>query len=307
VIPVINIDGAYTRNGLREVADAVTRACADIGFFQIVGFRVHPASFDRVYRTFGEFFTMSTESKIRFKTPLNHLRGYSSFSMSKSAYQECFQASAVETVQDALSLGLDARLSRAFEDIHWPSIAGMRESAMQLFQAERELAELLMSLFAQGLGLAPNHFARRFRPDGSSLACRNYVGTMASGDEEVLPEHTDSGGITLLHQRGNYDGLEIRLFDGSTTKIPVRSDALVVNIGNLLNRWTNGKLKATAHRVVSPWVQGQSRQSIAMFHAPAVSQEIRPDPELVGPEGPRFEPVQMYDLMLPFWDRAAVA
>jgi isopenicillin N synthase-like dioxygenase len=307
MIPIINIDGAFTGHRVQDVADAVTSACANIGFFQITGFRIDMRMFDRVYERFGEFFATSSENKIRFKTPSNHLRGFSSFSMSSSAYQECFQTSAVETMQDALALGLDAHLSRAFEDIRWPDIPGMRESATELFEAERQVAELVMSLFARGLGLEADHFAGRFSPDGSSFACRNYVGTVSSGDEEVLPEHTDSGGITLLHQRGNYDGLEIRLFDGSTTKIPVRSDALVVNIGNLLNRWTNGKLKATPHRVVSPWLKGQSRQSIAMFHAPAVSQEIRPEPKLVGPEGPQFESVQLYALMLPFWERAAVA
>lgn len=307
MVPVIDIDGAYTGINIQQLSDAVTKACAEVGFFQITGFRIDLGLFDKVYETFGEFFLTPRDNKLSFKTPSNHLRGYSSYSSSDSAYQECFQTNAIEKMQDALSLGLDPHLSEAFEDIRWPGISGMRESAMALFKAEREVADLIMTLFARGLGLAPDHFAGRFTPDGSSFACRNYVGTLPIGDEVVLPEHTDSGGITLLHQRGNYDGLQIRQFDGSMARVPVRPDALVVNIGDLLHRWTNGRLKATSHSVVSPWFEGQSRQSIAMFHAPAVSQEIRPEPELVGPEGSMFEPIQLYDLMLPFWERAALA
>jgi isopenicillin N synthase-like dioxygenase len=304
MIPVIDIKGAYTGEGVSEIADAVTSACAEIGFFQITGFKIDFALFDRVYETYGQFFRMPEPFKRQFVRS-NRLRGYGAFSSSKSAMQECFATSSIETLKDALALGISPDLSRAFEDISWPSVPGMRDSAYDLFAAEQELANLLMSLFARGLGLNSNYFKRSFEPDGSSFAVRNYAGTVARGDEEVLPEHCDSGGITVLHQRGNYEGLEVRLSDGSMVKVPVRSDALVINIGNLLNRWTNGKLKATSHRVVSPWRAGQSRQSIALFHAPAVFQEIAPVPELVGPEGPLFEPVQLFDLMIPFWERAA--
>jgi isopenicillin N synthase-like dioxygenase len=79
--------------------------------------------------------------------------------------------------------------------------------------------------------------------------------------------------------------------------VPVVDDALVVNTGDLMARWTNDRYPATPHAVVDGPV-GVGRSSIAIHYLPGVDTVIEPLPGTVTDDGPRYAPVSMYD-----WDR----
>jgi isopenicillin N synthase-like dioxygenase len=114
--------------------------------------------------------------------------------------------------------------------------------------------------------------------------------------ERILTRpHADSGVLTILHQQGSYQGLQVLARDGSWVDVPVLPEAFVINIGNLMHRWTNGVWPATMHRVVASGDPEASRASIVTFYLPAVDTVIAPLPTMVGPDGPVFEPVMQYD------------
>jgi isopenicillin N synthase-like dioxygenase len=95
--------------------------------------------------------------------------------------------------------------------------------------------------------------------------------------------HTDFGFITLLAQHG-VGGLQARHADGDFVDVPVIDDALAVNFGTLLQRWTGGRIKATEHRVLS---SGEERFSTPFFHEPSPDAVIAPLPI---PGAETFEP-----------------
>jgi isopenicillin N synthase-like dioxygenase len=298
VIPVIDISDAFEGRNLDLIAADVTEACSSIGFFQITGFPIATKMFSDAHEAYREFFARDKQYKSQYVLPGSQYQGYKSYG---GSLREGFQVGSIETAADARALGIDDAFSSLMHDIKWPDIAGFRSTVKALFSAELEVANLMMSLFARGMGLAPEHFASSYIPDGSNFGAQYYRGR-ASGDVEAsedalaLREHSDTGGITILHQRGDYEGLQIRLVTGDLVSVPVRSDALVVNVGDLLTRWTNGRLRSTPHCVSMP-AFGQSRQSIALFHQPAINAEIKPTPELVGAGVALFEPATLNDLL----------
>jgi isopenicillin N synthase-like dioxygenase len=182
---------------------------------------------------------------------------------------------------------------------------GFRATWRRYAEATRELARTLMSLFAQALQLPADHFAAPFAKDVTLFSANFYPPQPARADHEdvLLVPHADSGGLTVLHQRGDYEGLQIRGLDGEWITVPLRDDAFVINIGHLLSRWTNGRYPATVHRVVAGPTPANQRQSIAMFFLPSVDTVVAPVPTRVGADGPRFEPVTAYDWQRQFMEK----
>ena len=97
--------------------------------------------------------------------------------------------------------------------------------------------------------------------------------------------HTDSGFLTLLAQDG-VAGLQVRAADGQWLEVPPRDDALVVNFGQVLERWSGGRIRATEHRVLGA---GEERHAIAFFYEARADAEIRPTP------------LDAPDAFAPFW------
>ena len=102
--------------------------------------------------------------------------------------------------------------------------------------------------------------------------------------------HVDTGCMTLLAQDG-VDGLQARAADGRWLDVPPEADAVVVNFGALLARWTGGRIRATEHRVLG---SDRERVSIPFFYEPRVDATIAPLP-LAG--GPAFEPFLFGDYL----------
>jgi len=107
-------------------------------------------------------------------------------------------------------------------------------------------------------------------------------------------EHADSGFVTLLAQDG-VEGLQAMNLAGEWIDVPPADGTLAVNFGQLLERWTAGRVKATRHRVVS---RGRERFSIPFFYEPRIDAEIAPLP-LAGAAA--FEPFLYGDYL---WDAA---
>ena len=161
------------------------------------------------------------------------------------------------------------------------------------------VACVLMQSMARSLGLEEVFFDDAFRHGLSTLRLLRYpLRTVedlnACMDPELWVErggarlhvvgaaHTDSGFMTLLAQ-DEVPGLQARAADGEWVDVPPRENSCVVNFGQVLQAWSAGRIKATAHRVLG---SAQERYSIPFFYEARADAEIAPLPQ----QAQRFEP-----------------
>ncbi len=140
-----------------------------------------------------------------------------------------------------------------------------------------DLARRLMRAMAAALGLPEEHFEPFLRAPLSALRALHYPATPAG----VLPgqqragAHTDYGSLTILLPQPGSRGLEIRAPSGAWEEVTAPPGCFVVNIGDLMARWTADRWVSTLHRVLA--IPGQpARRSLAFFHQPDWEAEIAP-------------------------------
>jgi isopenicillin N synthase-like dioxygenase len=160
-----------------------------------------------------------------------------------------------------------------------------------------DLAARLMTVFAAALSLPERYFARFIDAPISALRALNYPEQLRPPKPGQLRAgaHTDYGSLTILLPEEGSKGLEIAGRDGSWIAVPPIPGAFVINLGDLMQRWTNDRWVSTLHRVVNPSPQDGGmarRQSLAFFHQPNWAAEIVClDACLGAGEKPKYEPV----------------
>ncbi|MGF1625797.1 MAG: isopenicillin N synthase family dioxygenase, partial [Alphaproteobacteria bacterium] len=280
-IPLIDLDH-FDRAGEAAVARAVGDACARVGFFAITNFAVPQSVLDDAWAAARGFFDLPLDERLAAKVPYaGYPYGYCPFKAETLAYSlgEETPADLKESYSCAFTQAPRGPLADPDEAFaHSPNIwparpAGFAEAMRGYYEAMSVLAARLMRLFAIALDLPPGHFAPMIDRHVSGLRILNYP------EQAVPPEpgqiragaHTDYGSLTILRQEAAPGGLQVLGPDGGWLDVPAHPDSLVVNLGDLMQRWTNDRWRSTLHRVVNPPpdAQGRSRrQSIAFFHQP---------------------------------------
>ncbi|MBS0578253.1 MAG: isopenicillin N synthase family oxygenase [Proteobacteria bacterium] len=167
-------------------------------------------------------------------------------------------------------------------------LPGWRQAVSAYYLAMERVAGVLMRSIARGLGRGEDTFDAAFHRGLSTLRLLRYplrsAAELASckdpqlwvdDDRHVVgAAHTDSGFMTLLAQDG-VPGLQARAADGSWTEVPPIEDSLVVNFGHVLEAWSDGRIRATEHRVLG---SGQVRHSVPFFYEARAEAEIGPLP-----------------------------
>ena len=180
----------------------------------------------------------------------------------------------------------------------WPQKPeGFAEAWRVYYAAMEDLAARLMRVFALALKLPEDHFAQFIDAPVSALRALNYPEqrTAPKSGQLRAGAHTDYGSLTILLPQANSKGLEIQMPDGRWTPVPRAPGAFVINIGDLMARWTNDRWVSTLHRVANPSPEDgglSRRQSLAFFHQPNWSAEIACLDACLGPgEKPKYAPV----------------
>lgn len=187
-------------------------------------------------------------------------------------------------------------------------LPGWRAAVARYYLGMEVLAQALARSLARGLGVPERVFDPLFAGGGLSTLRlirypprppESFAGAPSADTwvehggrrrHTVGVAHVDTGCMTLLAQDG-VDGLQARAADGTWLDVPPAADAVVVNFGALLERWTGGRIRATEHRVLG---SDRERCSIPFFYEPRVDAMIAPLP-LAG--GPTFEPFQFGDYL----------
>jgi len=307
MIPVIDISDALDGPATTSIVGAIRAAIQEVGFFQVVGHGVPQDTIAQVYAACDVLMNLPPEVKEQWTHP-HPFRGWERRPSTGVETGQRLQVCGIGSPEEAIARGIPADLADYFQTNVWPDVPGLRPALEGLMDAQKRVGETVMSLFACSLDLEPDFFASCFTNQVSTFAINYYRGGVRSDDRELaLGEHKDSGTLTVLHQRGEYEGLQVRMPDDSLVGVPVRPDAFVINVGELMERWTNDRFRATRHRVLLPESEGAMRTSLTLFQGPAIDTVIAPLPGCVGGEGAHYEPVTPYDWEARYFEQNGLA
>ncbi len=155
----------------------------------------------------------------------------------------------------------------------WPEDdPAFRNTVLAYYEESVNAAKIILSAMEQALSLAPGTFVDTHGQYTSMLRLLHYPPLPADGpakDQIRAGAHTDFGSITLLSQHGE-GGLEVRNKQGEWLMAPAIKDAMIINTGDCMQRWTNDVFRSTGHRVALPAGADATtaRYSIAFFCSP---------------------------------------
>jgi len=294
-IPVVDVAGLLDGTDTVEVANALRHAAETVGFLYVAG---HGVPDDLVAAMFAEsraFFDRPLDEKmaVHIKNSPVH-RGY--FPLFEENTDPALTADLKEGFDIGRDLGPDAPEVQRGLPLHgpnqWPENAiGFRTTAERYFAAMRDLASSLMRAIALALDLRPDWFADKTDRPLAQVRLLHYPPQTGHVESQTMGcgAHTDYGCLTILAQDPN-GGLQVRNTAGEWIAAPPIPGAFVVNIGDQLARWTNGRFQATPHRVIN--ASGRERYSIPFFFDPNWDAEIACLPNCLEPGAtPRFPPV----------------
>ena len=171
--------------------------------------------------------------------------------------------------------GADA-LAFCYRPTPWPDVPGFRDAWSAYYRAMEDLAARVMRAMAEALGLDRGHFDPMIGAPVSALRALHYpaTGEAAEPGQERAGAHSDYGSLTVLLPGSGARGLEIER-GGRWTEVTAPPGTFVVNIGDLMARWTSDRWVSTLHRVAFRPHQ-PARESLAFFHQPDWDAEIVP-------------------------------
>ena len=270
----------------RALGARIDAICRATGFLAVSGHGVPRATIEAAWAKAAAFFSLPREQKEAAKAPYpGYPYGYlapDTESLARSRglaappdKKESFNggpARAPAGLADPEALGF------CFAPTIWPEAPeGFREAWTAYYSEMEDLSARIMRAFAVALNLPDNFFSPFIDAPVSALRALNYPalsdppapGQMRAG------AHTDYGSLTILLPEAGSRGLEILAPDGRWIEVHPHPGAFIVNLGDLMARWTNDRWTSTLHRVAIP-ADGAAarRQSLAFFHQPNWDAEI---------------------------------
>jgi len=285
-VPVIDISAARP-----QVVEEVGRACREIGFLTVVGHGVREELVAATAATARSFFDLPDEEKrtLAEGDPVPGLPAY------RPLRSERLAASLGRATPGDLKESLD--WGPVVPGYGWPERPPeLRALFADYHAAVSGLGERLRRLFALALGLDEDWFEDKFRDHSSSIRVINYPAPEDDPEPGQLRAgaHTDYGCMTILRTEDAPGGLQVQNRAGDWLDVHAVPGSFVVNLGDMMARWTNDQWPATLHRVVVPPADrraGSRRQTIVFFHDPRADAVIECIP---GCGEPRYEPVTAF-------------
>lgn len=293
-IPSLDLADFYggDKRKKEEFVQALGDAYNNIGFVAIRNHFLTAEMQDRIYKSIIRFFALPDDVKRKYeRSELAGQRGYT------GKGKEHAKGRNTGDLKEFYHVGQEL----APEELHkedypanvWPDeIPDFRENTVGVFRALEKTGHHILNAIAIGLGLEENFFENKVRNGNSILRPIHYYPIenpdQVPSDAVRAAEHGDINLITLL-MGASAEGLQVLRRDGKWIPITALPDQLVVNVGDMLERLTNGKLKSTIHRVVNPprAQMNTPRYSIPFFMHPRSEMSLAALPQCVGKENPK--------------------
>ncbi|MCX7362353.1 MAG: hypothetical protein NTV97_10885 [Alphaproteobacteria bacterium] len=297
-IPVVDISALYGNDAAakKAVAARIGAACDEIGFFYVVNHNVPVATIDRAVAVADRFFAQPESEKLKVKSDKNN-RGYREVG-------DVVHANGKPSARDNFDLGFPVAAddpevlagTPLYAPNKWPDTPGF-QAAFEAYYAETfTLGMKILEGFALYLGKEEDFFVRHFDKPVADMVINHYLGARGLHiSDQASGPHTDHGIVTILWQ-DNLGGLEVMGKDGKWIGVTPLRGSYVINIGELMKRWTNGRFKATVHRVVH--LQDKSRYSMPLFCNPNFRTTVDPRDLGVSDADAMYAPVTSGEFLL---------
>jgi len=270
LIPTIDLS-----HGPAPIAGDVRRACEAVGFLTIVGHGVDDGLVEEVAARSRAFFDLPEAEKERYRAP------------AETPGLPVYRPLGAERLGTNADVKASLDWGPSLPGVAWPD--GVREPYERYFAEMLRVADVLTCSFALALGLEENGLAPYFDDRSSSLRVIDYPAGDLRGARAGA--HRDYGCLTII--RSDAGGLEAQTRDGDWLPVQPPTGGFVVNIGDLMQRWTGDRWVSTLHRVVATEGASPRRQSLVFFHNPRAEAVI----ETLG-DGTAYEPVTAGDYVL---------
>ncbi|MDR3714419.1 MAG: 2-oxoglutarate and iron-dependent oxygenase domain-containing protein [Puia sp.] len=276
-IPVVTLSD-FSGEPAKKAAlvKALGKAFEETGFVAVRDHGIPDPLIAGLYTYVQSFFSLPREKKVQYEIPgLAGQRGYTSFGKEHAKgstapdLKEFFQFG--QTVTDS-----DPIASEYPENIQVREIPSFSPTFQAAYRAFEDSGRILLKAIALYLGLAEDYFEAFVHNGNSILRAIHYPPITQEPSSAIRAEqHEDINLITLL-VGASADGLQILTKQNEWVSVTSLPEQIVVNVGDMLQRLTNNKLKSTTHRVVNPprekW--GSSRYSIPFFLHPKSSMSL---------------------------------
>ncbi|KAJ8768534.1 hypothetical protein K2173_022638 [Erythroxylum novogranatense] len=272
-LPVLDLSQPAERSFLSSLA----LACQEWGFFYITGHGISKDLLTKIYMKSKHIFNLPIESKQKLG-PTSCLKTYTPHFIA-SPYFECLRISGPDFFSSAKSCA-DELLnedSSGFSEM-------LQDFGNKVMDLSKRLIEILLSCMGENYGR--KFYESEFSNCHGYLRIVNYTPpkNMEENEIEGLGMHTDMSCITILYQ-DEIGGLQMRSKEGEWMDIWPFEEFLVVNIGDLMQAWSNGRLRSSEHRVVLKSMV--NRLSLAFFWCFEDEKVVSAPDEIVGEENPR--------------------
>jgi isopenicillin N synthase-like dioxygenase len=270
-VPVIDI------NELRhpDTLAALDAACRHWGFFQVTNHGIPQDAIDDLFEEAHAFFERPLEFKREISRTKDNPWGFFDRELTKNEID-------LKQVYDFGPGDGDAIRPQ------WPRrMPGFRKSIHNYYRHSERLAYRLLAAISTNLGVSPGYLSRGFGRQHTSFLRVNYYPVCAGSSsprngQMGVGQHTDAGALTLLLQ-DDQPGLEV-FGDNEWHLVEPRRDALVINIGDIVQVWSNDRYFAALHRVIAS--AEKSRFSVPFFLSPDYRTNYAPVPTMVTGDRP---------------------
>jgi isopenicillin N synthase-like dioxygenase len=309
-IPIIDFGPCFAGEpgGLERIAAVVRHACENVGFFYAANHGVPQALVDRAFAASRRFHALPLAEKLKLRLNENNI-GYLPINASvqgASTVHKATRPNQNESFFISHDRGADHPDVIAGTPLRgrnqWPEgEPGLRHDMMAYFHVMAAMCDRILPVFAVALDMPPGFFLPFFADEGhANLRFLHYPPQPA--DEDNLfgqAPHTDNSFMTAL-ARTDVPGLAVRLPSGEWFPPPIIAGTFLINLGNIMRRWSNDRFLSTPHGVLND--SGSDRYSIAYFHSPNPESVIECLPSCVGSDNPpRYNPAVYRDLVLEFY------
>jgi isopenicillin N synthase-like dioxygenase len=292
------------------VARAVDAACRDTGFLVVTGHGVPAAVIAGAFGEFHAFFDSPVDEKEQARSPHgDNLRGY--VGIEENALSYSMDADTPPDLFERYTCGLpgvpgdafhNARGDTLFQPNIWPPARPrMGVAISDYFRAMEKLTADLLCVCAVALGLDEHFFADKIDHHSPLLSANFYPEQLTAPEPGQLRAgtHTDYGSLTILATEDKPGGLQVKSKRGEWIDVHPVAGSFIINLGDLMARWTNDRWVSTLHRVVNPPVSAGAdsrRLSLVFFHHPNEDALIECIPTCASADAPaKYPPITAGD------------
>ena len=294
-LPIIDVRSINEEIPSSELTYSFYQAYNKLGFSYIVNHGIDPTLVESIFEASIRFHGLPLNDKIKVNLDHKH-RGYIAINTSMDVNS---QLAKVKKPNQSASFMMMREDKVESEDVYlsgpnqWPELAGFRTNLEKYNSELEKLAYKLMRLALLSAGVQDLSVMAKFVPPTTWLRLLYYppLATSSSQDLYSSAPHTDFGCLTILAQ-DDIGGLQVQSPDGVWLDVPKLENSFVVNVGDMLHRMTNGRLRSTPHRVINK--SGQERYSCPFFYDPHVSLNVKP---LRGTGEPKFNAINFGEFL----------